>query len=98
MSSSNNPTLSGIVTTGDNERVIPATRRADGSIRKERRVRQGYVPQEDIARYKNPWAEEPAPKPKPKPELPKTKAQKKNEKKNEKRKLKKKEEREKEDN
>jgi partner of Y14 and mago len=94
MSSSSNPTLSGIVTTNNNERVIPATKRADGSIRKERRVRQGYVPQEDVARYKNPMVEESTPKPKPKPELPKTKAQKKNEK----RKLKKKEEREKEGN
>lgn len=28
------------------ERVIPASRRADGSLRPERRVREGYVPQE----------------------------------------------------
>ncbi|PKY14117.1 hypothetical protein RhiirB3_399881 [Rhizophagus irregularis] len=34
-----NPTPSGIVTIDNNERVIPATRRADGTVRKERRVR-----------------------------------------------------------
>ncbi|PKC12920.1 hypothetical protein RhiirA5_352377 [Rhizophagus irregularis] len=50
-----NPTPSGIVTIDNNERVIPATRRADGTVRKERRVRPGFVPQEDVARYKNPW-------------------------------------------
>jgi partner of Y14 and mago protein len=89
-----NSTPSGIVTTDNNERVIPATRRADGTVRKERRVRPGFVPQEDIARYKNPWVEETTPPPPPKPVLPKTKAQIKNEK----RKLKKKEERKKENN
>src|SRR6266536_5551991 len=82
-----NSTPSGIVTTDNNERVIPATRRADGTLRKERKVRQGFVPQEDVARYKNPWVEETTPPPPPKPELPKKKAQKKNEK----RKLKRKE-------
>jgi len=88
-----NSTPSGIVTTDNNERVIPATRRADGTVRKERKVRQGFVPQEDVARYKNPWVEETTPPPPTKPELPKKKAQKKNEK----RKLRRKEEREKED-
>ncbi|SRR6266498_4219382 len=91
--SSNEPTPSGIVTTDNNERVIPATRRADGTLRKERRVRPGFVPQEDVARYKNRWVAETTPPPRPKPELSKTKAQKKNEKRN----LKRKEEREKED-
>ncbi|CAI2162054.1 16776_t:CDS:2 [Funneliformis geosporum] len=51
------PRPSGIVTTDNNERVIPATRRADGTLRKERRVRPGFVPQEDVARYKNRWAQ-----------------------------------------
>ncbi|CAI2163922.1 827_t:CDS:2 [Funneliformis geosporum] len=46
------PRPSGIVTTDNNERVIPATRRADGTLRKERRVRPGFVPQED-AQKKN---------------------------------------------
>lgn len=86
-----NSTPSGIVTTDNNERVIPATKRADGTVRKERRVRPGFVPQEDIARYKNPWVEET--KPPSKPQLPKSKAQIKNEKRN-----KKKEERKNENN
>ncbi|CAB4432085.1 unnamed protein product [Rhizophagus irregularis] len=90
-----NPTPSGIVTIDNNERVIPATRRADGTVRKERRVRPGFVPQEDVARYKNPWVEETKPPPPPpKPQLPKTKTQIKNER----RKLKKKEERNNENN
>lgn len=52
--------LSGIVTTADpsssapaTRRVIPQTRRADGSYRKEIRVRDGYVPPEDVEKYAN---------------------------------------------
>ncbi|OMH80683.1 Partner of Y14 and mago [Zancudomyces culisetae] len=30
---------------------IPASVRADGSVRKERRVREGYAPRESIPRY-----------------------------------------------
>ncbi|KAJ1993760.1 hypothetical protein H4R33_000552 [Dimargaris cristalligena] len=37
-------------------RVIPASRRADGSVRKERVVRAGYVPPEDVPRYRPPHA------------------------------------------
>ncbi|KAF9916369.1 hypothetical protein BX616_003920 [Lobosporangium transversale] len=37
----------------DDARVIPMSRRADGSVRKERRVRPGYVPPEDVAKYSN---------------------------------------------
>ena len=44
---------SGIQTTRDGEQVIPASVRADGSIRPERRVKQGYTPAEDMATYKN---------------------------------------------
>lgn len=44
---------SGIKTTKDGERVIPASVRADGTIRPERRVKQGYTPIEDVAAYKN---------------------------------------------
>ncbi|KAI9199678.1 uncharacterized protein BJ171DRAFT_517459 [Polychytrium aggregatum] len=51
-------TASGIVTRGpENERVIPASRRADGSIRPERKIRPGFIPQEDVKRYTNPRAE-----------------------------------------
>ena len=44
--------VSGIVTTGKADRVIPATRRADGTMRVERKVKPGYTPPEDIAAYK----------------------------------------------
>ena len=33
------------------ERVIPASRRPDGSMRKEIRVRAGYVNQDEVRRY-----------------------------------------------
>lgn len=33
------------------QRIIPQSRRADGSIRKERKVRPGFVPVEDVARF-----------------------------------------------
>jgi partner of Y14 and mago len=49
--------VSGIQTTRDGERVIPASVRADGSIRPERRVKQGYTPVEDVSAYKNEKAE-----------------------------------------
>ncbi|KAJ5779656.1 hypothetical protein N7457_007376 [Penicillium paradoxum] len=38
------------------ERFIPSSVRADGSVRKELRVRPGYKPDEDIERYKPPGA------------------------------------------
>ncbi|KAJ3056288.1 hypothetical protein HK097_007500 [Rhizophlyctis rosea] len=37
----------------DGDRVIAASRRPDGTIRKERKVRPGFVPQEDVTRYSN---------------------------------------------
>ena len=43
--------------TKNGERVIPASIRADGSIRPERRVKQGYTPAEDVTAYKNEKAE-----------------------------------------
>ncbi|KAI8820264.1 partner of Y14 and mago [Fimicolochytrium jonesii] len=45
--------ISGIKASADGDRVIPASRRPDGSVRKERKVREGYVPQEDVNRYTN---------------------------------------------
>ncbi|KAI9594680.1 hypothetical protein BDF19DRAFT_444515 [Syncephalis fuscata] len=46
---------SGIVSlpTPDGERVIPASRRPDGSIRPARKVRSGYVPAEDQQRFQS---------------------------------------------
>jgi hypothetical protein len=40
-----------VTETGD--KVIPGTRRPDGTLRKERRVRAGYVPQEEQQVYKS---------------------------------------------
>lgn len=47
-------TVSGIVDKGgaEQERVIPTSVRADGSVRKERRVRPGFVPTEDVERFR----------------------------------------------
>lgn len=42
----------GIIQVGE-ERWIPGSQRADGSYRKERKVRPGFVPQEDVKRYSN---------------------------------------------
>ena len=44
---------SGIQTSSTGESVIPSSTRADGSIRKEIRVRPGYRPPEDVEVYKN---------------------------------------------
>jgi partner of Y14 and mago protein len=48
---------SGIQTTKNGERVIPASVRPDGTIRPERRVKAGYTPTEDVSTYKNDRAE-----------------------------------------
>lgn len=44
--------VSGIVGQGD-ERYIPGSRRPDGTLRKERKVRPGFTPAEDVVRYSN---------------------------------------------
>ncbi|RMZ91541.1 hypothetical protein DV736_g1222, partial [Chaetothyriales sp. CBS 134916] len=49
-------TNSGIHTAADGSSFIPASRRPDGSIRKEIKVRPGFKPTEDIAAYKTPTA------------------------------------------
>ncbi|KAK7509984.1 uncharacterized protein IWZ02DRAFT_356450, partial [Phyllosticta citriasiana] len=48
---------SGAVTSADGERHIPSSTRADGSVRKEIRIRPGYRPPEDVELYKSRTAE-----------------------------------------
>lgn len=43
----------GISVNAEGERIIPATVRADGTLRKERKVRPGYRPPEDVEIYRN---------------------------------------------
>lgn len=50
-------TTSGITTTPSGVRHIPSSIRADGSTRKEIKVRPGYRPPEDVEVYKNRTAE-----------------------------------------
>jgi len=50
-------TNSGIRQLGNGEAVIPSSTRADGTVRKEIRVKPGYKPPEDVAVYKNRTAE-----------------------------------------
>lgn len=50
-------TKSGIQKDGDGGSFIPSSKRADGSTRKEIRVRPGYRPPEDVETYKNRSAE-----------------------------------------
>ena len=50
-------TKAGISTTSDGTSIIPASKRPDGSTRKEIRVRPGYKPPEDVETYKNRSAE-----------------------------------------
>ncbi|KAH8727943.1 hypothetical protein GQ44DRAFT_610670 [Phaeosphaeriaceae sp. PMI808] len=47
----------GITTSASGERHIPSSVRADGTLRKEIRVRPGYRPPEDVELYKNRTAE-----------------------------------------
>lgn len=51
------PNSSGIATSTAGDRHIPASVRADGSMRKERKIRPGYKPPEDVEVYKNRTAE-----------------------------------------
>ena len=48
---------SGILTTPTGDRHIPPSTRADGSLRKEIKIRPGYRPPEDVEIYKNRTAE-----------------------------------------
>lgn len=48
---------SGIQTSSSGERHIPQSTRADGSVRKEIKIRPGYRPPEDVEVYKNRTAE-----------------------------------------
>lgn len=48
---------SGITTSETGERRIPSSTRADGSIRKEIKIRPGYRPPEDVEIYKHRTAE-----------------------------------------
>ena len=48
---------SGIVSTPTGDRHIPPSTRADGSLRKEIKIRPGYRPPEDVEVYKNRTAE-----------------------------------------
>jgi partner of Y14 and mago protein len=48
------PSTAGIIVAKETgERVVAPTRRADGSLRKEIKIRPGYTPPEDVARYAN---------------------------------------------
>lgn len=51
------PASSGIQTAADGQAYIPSSRRADGSTRKEIKVRPGYRPPEDVETYKSRSAE-----------------------------------------
>lgn len=48
---------SGIQTFADGQAYIPSSRRADGSTRKEIKIRPGYKPPEDVEKYKSRSAE-----------------------------------------
>lgn len=46
-------TVSGItVDPRTQDRVVPETRRADGSVRRELKIRPGFTPQEDVSRFR----------------------------------------------
>ena len=51
--SPNSSATSGIATSSTGEKHIPSSTRADGSVRKEIKVRPGYRPPEDVEVYKN---------------------------------------------
>ncbi|KAJ2901363.1 hypothetical protein MKZ38_001917 [Zalerion maritima] len=46
------PTTSGIITTDNGERHIPESKRADGSTRRAIKIRPGYQPPEDVAKFR----------------------------------------------
>jgi len=51
------PASSGIQTSTDGQAFIPSSRRADGTTRREIKVRPGYKPPEDVETYKSRTAE-----------------------------------------
>ena len=53
MPSVETPSKAGIITAPTGERHIPASIRADGTKRKEIKIRPGYKPPEDVEVYKN---------------------------------------------
>ncbi len=42
----------GAVRSDDGQVVVPSSRRADGSVRKPIRIREGYLPQDEVPKYK----------------------------------------------
>ncbi|KAJ3331237.1 hypothetical protein HDU76_003698 [Blyttiomyces sp. JEL0837] len=46
-------TVTGTITTPTGERVIAESRRPDGTVRKERKVRPGFLAEEEVTRYTN---------------------------------------------
>lgn len=56
-SKANSTTKAGITVGADGQRIIPSSLRADGTARREIRVRPGYTPPEDVEAYKNQRAE-----------------------------------------
>ncbi|CAD6504232.1 BgTH12-05965 [Blumeria graminis f. sp. triticale] len=51
------PSKAGIIASNNGERHIPSSTRADGTKRKEIKIRPGYEPPEDVEVYKNRSAE-----------------------------------------
>lgn len=46
--------VSGATVLSDGSRVIPASKRADGSVREQKKIREGYYAPEDVQKYSNP--------------------------------------------
>jgi partner of Y14 and mago protein len=60
-SSGSDPSLAGLVKDENDNFVVPESRRKDGTIRKERKVKPGYVPPEDIPRFQTRRGQSPKP-------------------------------------